>query len=205
MTVAPAESLIAREDNLSLYFRAAVQKATAKLEVTLQANSEFYLVQLLGDFCFSEKFFSKSDDTFESEPLALMLKRALDSDSLAGRISSFKRLGDRALFLAGCFPEHARRRMVDRNYFIDMGSGAYQSLATMFNTRNAFTEIYGELGHKFAGCAELLAEVKRASRGNRNEDLLHFYERWLATGSRDLEQILQRAGIPTNSRTPSIS
>lgn len=194
--------------NLVEFFRTALQHASTTLDISLAEHSEYYLVNLLHDFQRSERFFTKDGDRFEDTPLAQLLERALHSESLATRIRIFKRLGDTSLFVAGLFPDRARRRLVDLDYYIGMGSGAYQSLATMFGTQDVFTDIFAELGTKFGTCVDLLTHVRSSmgrSTARHDADLLEFYERWLRTGSKQLERVLIKAGIPTHGRPPTIT
>lgn len=191
---------IEHHNGLAEYFRNALQHAAGRLDVSLTEHTEYYLVSLLENFQRSEKLFSKEGDHFEETPFAIMLERAVHSDSLGTRIKLFKRMGDTALFFAGLFPDRASHRTVDVDYFIGMGSSAYRSLSTMFNTKDVFTDIYSELGTKFSSCVEIFSVVKKGDATERNADLLEFYERWMHTGCKQLEKILQRAGIPTHQR-----
>lgn len=192
--------LIHRQHNLTEYFREMVDRTTASLAVQLAETSQYYLVNLLNGFHRTEKFFAKDADHYDETPLAILLERAVHGDSPSTRIRNLQRLGDTALFVAGYFPQRTRRRLVNADYYIGMGGGAYLSLASMFNTGETFSEIYGELGEKFANCVNIIAEVKRAARGQCNEDLLAMYERWLDSGDTALERILNREGIATNER-----
>lgn len=189
--------------NLTEYFREMLQRAATHLRVGLAEASEFYLVNLLNDCRKTEQVFAREGDRFDEVPLAMMLERAVHSESLAERIRQFKRLGDTSLFMAGYFPQRAKRRMVDLDYYVRMGGGAYLSLASCFTGSDTFREIFGELGEKFSVCVDLLAEVRRqgtATDGTANRDLLALYERWLETGSAQLERLLQKEGLLTDAR-----
>ncbi|MBI4237824.1 MAG: hypothetical protein HY696_05325 [Deltaproteobacteria bacterium] len=189
--------------NLTEYFREMLQRAATHLRVGLAEASEFYIVNLLNECRKTEHLFAREEDRLDDTPLAVLLERAIHSENLAERIRQFKRLGDMSLFIAGYFPQRAQRRLVDLDYYIRMGGGAYLSLASCFTGGDTFKEIYGELGEKFAVCVDLLAEVRRqgsSADGASNKDLLALYERWLETGSAHLERLLQREGLPTESR-----
>jgi hypothetical protein len=186
--------LVKSQENLTEFFRDQVGLATEKLDVQLDTHAEYYLVNLLNDFRRTEQLFEFVGDSLDDVPLAMMLERAVHGESLPTRIRFFKQLGDRALFVAGCFPERTSRH-TNAEYYITMGSGAYSSLSTLFSTQDTFTDIFAELGDKFAGCVEVLTEVQRGGR-QTNVDLIDFYERWLETGSDRLGRILEREGIP---------
>ncbi|MBI2344117.1 MAG: hypothetical protein HYV02_07275 [Deltaproteobacteria bacterium] len=194
--------LVSDHASLREYFRTEVNTAAERLQVQLADHAEFYLVNLLDEFRRTEQLFELVGETLEDVPLAVLLERAVHGDHLPTKIRSLRQLGDRALFVAGYFPERTNR-VVNRDYFIQMGSGAYQSLATLFHVRDAFAEVYTELGGKFPDCVLLIDEVQRAGRGENNRDLLRYYETWLATGCERLAHILQKAGIPLSERKPS--
>ncbi len=191
----PRELLVEQHQNLTEYFRDQVVRATSKFAVNLASHAEYYLVNLLHEFRRTEQLFNVLGDSYEEIPLAMILERAVHGEDTATKIRLFKQLGDRALFVAGCFPQRAER-IVDTKYYITMGSGAYQSLSSMFDGQDAFAEVFTELSEKFPVCVEILSEVQRAGRKGSHEDLLLFYERWLQTKNEHLAKILEREGIP---------
>lgn len=193
--VTPHDVLVEQHQNLTEYFRDQVVRATSKYSVALASHSEYYLVNLLHEFRRTEQLFEMVGESLDDVPLAMLLERAVHGDGLATKIRLFKQLGDRALFVAGCFPARTERS-VNQQYYITMGSGAYQSLSSLFDTQDAFAEVFTELGRKFPVCVEVIAEVHRAGRGSEHANLLELYERWMQTGSAELARILEREGIP---------
>lgn len=193
--VTPHDGLVEQHQNLTEYFHDQVVRATSKYSVALASHSEYYLVNLLHEFRRTEQLFEMVGESLDDVPLAMLLERAVHGEGLATKIRLFKQLGDRALFVAGCFPARTERS-VNQQYYITMGSGAYQSLSSLFDTQDAFAEVFTELGRKFPVCVEVIAEVHRAGRGSRHANLLELYERWMQTGSAELARILEREGIP---------
>jgi hypothetical protein len=187
--------LLERRKNLTEYFRDELTLASAKLDANLQEHSEFYIVNLLNDFRRTEQLFELMEEELQELPLAMILERAVHGEDQATKIRTFKQLGDRALFVAGYFPERTART-VDVDYYITMGSGAYHSLTTLFTSRDPFAEVFSELAEKFSLCVDLIGEVQRAGKGDKNADLLRYYERWLATGCKRMARILREEGIP---------
>lgn len=200
--VTPRERLVEQHQNLTEYFRDQVVRATSKFSIDLASHSEYYLVNLLHEFRLTEQLFEAVGETLEDVPLAMLLERAVHGDDLPTKIRLFKQLGDRALFVAGCFPQRTQRS-VNHTYYITMGSGAYQSLSSLFHTQDAFAEVFTELGDKFPACVEVISEVHRAGHHGTHENLLELYERWLHTGSKQLAKILAREGIPVHAAKPS--
>ncbi len=187
--------IVEQHYNLTEFFRDQVVKAATKLSLELASHAEYYLVNLLHEFRRTEQLFEAIGDTLEDVPLAMILERAIHGEDLPTRIRLFKQLGDRALFVSGCFPERTQRS-VNIQYYMQMGQGAYDSLSSLFPTKDAFAEVFTELSQKFPACVEVLSEVRRGGRNDSDTELLRFYERWLETGSQHLARILEREGIP---------
>lgn len=185
------------EANLTEFFRERVQEVFAKQEVPPSNFLEFYLVNLLQEYKKSEKLFEQQGNQVVEKPLALLLAQALDGD-LNTRILYLKKLGDSALYVSGFFAESIRRKLVDIDYYIKMGGGAYQSLAQILRAQKTFSELYDELSHRFADLVSVISEIANKTQCQTNRDILKIYQRWLETGDQKLEEILKQAGINTN-------
>lgn len=179
---------------LKEYFREEIQRATCNQNVTITDTLEFYLVNLLTSFNRTEHLFKREDDRFEDEPLALMLTRAIEGDT-ATQIRELKRLGDTSLYITGFFANYIDRKTVDANYYIGMGSCAYESLAGIFTSQKTFAELYAELSQKFSALTSILCEVSIADNLKTNMDILRLYEMWLKTGNEKMRRLLAKEGI----------
>jgi hypothetical protein len=71
-------------------------------------------------------------------------------------------VGDRCLLLAGLYPEQAERRLVSIRYFLDVGSNAYEELASALSA--GIAQLYGHLAQAFARLVRVLMEVRRHMR-----------------------------------------
>ena len=115
----------------------------------------------------------------------------------AGQVAAYRELGDRSLYLLGCFEESLQRRIVGPGYYADMGAAAYwrvqQVLQTFFS--NAFGPVFSELATQFQECVALLARVRDLHAASHPETLLRLYEEWLTTGSAEAAQRLQSRGL----------
>lgn len=77
------------------------------------------------------------------------------------RSDELRDVGDRCLLIAGLYPELAQRRRVPLGYFIDVGRGAYDQLAS--ELRAALAELYAQLARGFAQLVRVLVEVRQLS------------------------------------------
>lgn len=173
--------------------REQVQAALAQQAIAAAEMTEFYLVNLLAGF--------NADEDLLARPLAFLMLEA-EEGGPARRAQCLRRLGDTALVLAAFYAEKIRRTIMGLSYYVAMGGQAYGRLAILSN-EPVFADCYRELSTRFADVAEALSIVAPWNRAISDVDLLHIYERWLATGDEKLEALLEEGGIPTEAAKAS--
>ncbi len=183
---------------LSEYFRGLIHEALdhRKRSRSIQTPEavEFYLVNLLQGCLSTEALYPSPPEGFKEEPLALLFLKASQSRDDV-RVALLRRLGDFSLFISGFFPASLGRRLVDVDYYIQMGETAYGNLSQILVRRAALREIFTELARRFVVYADILSEVSERSRMQNHTDLLRLYEHWLKTGSERTAKLLSDAGI----------
>jgi hypothetical protein len=144
---------------------------------------------------------------FEAEAEEATLAESLQAARLrrgSERVLRLRRLGDRALFVAGWFGDSLSRRVVDLDYYGDMGRIAYTQLADSLAQQlpeRTWPSLYSELADRFGEFVDVLAEVGDRTRTSRSEDLLRLYERYVRTGSaRDRRRLLRAGQVPPDRR-----
>lgn len=190
--------------DLREFFRHSIDEALARHGIDAAVETSYYLVNLLTFFQRADRLYEVNGDHLELRPLALQYADAVAEPSSGQRNRIMRRMGDVALFVSGMFADSFNRRMVDVDYYIAMGSGAYAYLSeTMRGTRegDAFCDIFDELSHKFTDFVDVLAAV--GGRG-QSADVLRLYELWLRTGSRRALQRLRELGIEPSSASGSV-
>ncbi|MFL5299515.1 MAG: hypothetical protein ACJ79R_04120 [Anaeromyxobacteraceae bacterium] len=177
------------------YFRDLLVDALAHRQLRIQEATEYYLVNLLSENLQRERLFAP-EATGETglEPLALILKRALEGDREA-RWRNLKRLGDTSLFVSGFFGDSLARSVVDLNYYIAMGERAYDALADEPRGPSGAQELFGELSERFPQFVDLFAEIAELSDLRSNRGLVRLYERFLLTGSQRVAERLRERGV----------
>lgn len=187
--------LIAKPED---YFRELITEAIKAHKVKLKPEAEFYLVNLLSQFISTEKLYaSDTEGNLKSEPLALMIKEALETEQERARQAMLRRVGDISLYTAGFFQDSFARKVVDIDYYIEMGESAYSGVAAQAH-EEVMKQLYGELAQKFAQCVELLAEISAKTTQKTEADILRLYELWMRTGSDRAAKALKEAGIMPN-------
>ena len=180
------------------YFKELVESAVSRQQIRANELTTYYLVDLLCRFMRPDQRIPFSDDP--GEPLALRLRRALESGGLEQR-ARLRNLGDFSLFMSGFFSDSFRRRAVDVDYYVSMGAYAYGSLSR--READAFGEVFSELARKFVPYMDVLSEVSEHSGVRSSTDVLRLYEKWLRTGSpRDGQRLADRGILPNGSIGP---
>ena len=177
------------------YFKDLVESALARQHVRPTELTSYYLVDLLCRFVRPDHRIPFYDDT--REPLALRLRRALESGGMEQR-ARLRNLGDFSLFTSGFFSDSLNRRSVDLDYYVSMGEYAYGSLSR--RDTDAFGEVFTELARKFVAYMDVLSDVSERTGAGGSTDVLRLYERWLRTGSpRDGQRLADRGVVPNAS------
>lgn len=180
------------------YFRELVVEALGHQNVTIRPESEFYLVNLLNQFMTTDRLYRRdAEGNAREEPLAFMVKEALEQPQAEAQRALFRQVGDVSLYVAGFFQDSLNRKLVDVDYYIDIGGTAYQQVAIRVE-EEAMRLLYQELAEKFSSFVEVLAEVSDKTTQKSEKDLLRMYELWVRTRSERAAKALQEAGIIPN-------
>jgi hypothetical protein len=178
-----------RRESALEYFKELVDEALAHQRIAAQELTTFYVVQLLAGFL--QRPANESD-----EPLAFQLARALESGGVQQR-TSLKQIGDVSLFISGFFSDSLRRKLVDVDYYVNIGGVAYGMLSR--RETDTLSPVFAELAENFVSFVDVLSEVSERSSCGSNSDLLRLYERWLKTGSVRSGQLLVQRGVVPNA------
>lgn len=172
------------------YFHELLTAALSKKKVSTRPETEFYLVNLLNQFLLS--------DRFRNEPLAFLLKEAMETSQAEEQKDIFQYVGDVSLYVAGFFPDSLNRKLVDVDYYIEMGGSAYRNAASLCQSRPT-RDTFEELSDNFPRFVEVLAVASDRTSSRSETDLLRMYELWLRTKSERAANALQEAGIIPNA------
>ncbi len=184
--------------NLRDYFRESIDAAIEHQGVKVDPHAAHYVVNLLTLFSRSDDLYQDHGHSYGIKPLALMMVDAADAPTVAERNFSLQRIGDVALFIAGFFADSLAHKIVDLDYYINMGGNAYGSLSQ--EIRGTFrgqvlAGVYRELARKFQIVVDVLNEVRDSARQSSDIDLLRTYEVWLLTGSKRAAELLKQNGV----------
>lgn len=183
--------------NLREFFRDSLHGALVKQRVSVEDQTEHYVVNLLTLFARSEALFDSTPLGLRLKPLAAILGEALEARCCAERNRALQRLGDVSLFVAGFFAHSFAARLIDVDYHIAMGGRAYAALAEVSSRGRVrvLGAVFAELAEKFQPMVDALNELSETSYSHSDRDILRLYEIWLRTGSARSYALLKRLGV----------
>jgi hypothetical protein len=169
--------------SVDAFFHEVLTDALESMRVDATEPAGWYLVSLLGDFTRAR---------LPDEPLAMKLAQSASSD-LGERVKTLKEVGDTSLYVAGFFAESLSRKLVDADYYIGLGRGAYAELAGRLGS-HSITDVYRELAENFPGFVEVIAEVRRRV-DFAGADIVKLHEQWVRTRDAWIEKKLRALGV----------
>jgi len=183
------------------YFYELVAGAFSKRSFRPTAETEFYLVNLLNQFMTTDALYTRNaEGKHQQEPLALLVKEAVEMPAPEAQRTLFRQVGDLSLYTAGFFQDSLNRKLVDLDYYIDMGGHAYREAASRHEEAK-LRIIFEELGQRFGKFVDVLADVSDLTMVRTERNLLRLYENWITTKSERAERLLNEAGIIPNANT----
>jgi hypothetical protein len=197
MQASSGSACVVAVTNLGEFFRDALHGALAAQRIAVEEDTEHYVVNMLTLFARAERLHDSTTEGRGLKPLVQMFSEALEAATAAERDLALQRLGDISLFMAGFFARGFARRLVDVDYHIAMGGGAYGALAHSLERgrRRAAAQVFAELAAKFQLLVDALGEISDAAYVYTQRDVLRLYEIWLKTGSVRARRLLRRLGI----------
>ena len=193
-------SKVIQQTNLRHFFQESVSQALKHQNLHAREYTIVYLVNLLTCFSRSENLFEiePASGGLALKPLAGFYKDAINAGTSFERDIALQRLGDIALFIAGIFSQSLQKKLVDVDYYVNMGGHAYSYLADIKQRKlngGALGDIFSELADKFTGFVDVLGEVGEGMQAPGDTGLLRLYEIWLRTGSKRAQDQLMKQGL----------
>ncbi len=180
------------------FFHELVDEALKTKKYKPSTETQVYLVNLLNQFLSSDRLYTRdAEGNVKDEPLAILVKEALEQPEIEAQKSLFRYIGDVSLYTAGFFQDSLSRKVVDVDYYIGMGGTAYRQVAARIPEKPV-QGLYQELAEEFPLWVDVLAEVSDKTTQKTETNLLRIYETWIRTKSERAAKTLKEAGILPN-------
>ncbi|MCI5071688.1 hypothetical protein MRY82_01935 [bacterium] len=182
-------------EQLEKFFSKRIFSILEQHNLDLDEFIQIYMVSLCLKAVRSENIFS-----FDSEgevPLAFSWGKAIKEASQFKRFKDLVAVGDRSLYVAGFFSDYFNQQLFDIDYYIQMGSLAYEQASDIQTRLNQEKEIkiFSLLAKHFKDLVFIMSELSEDMNMTNNKNLLALYERWLATKNKHLLKRLKEKGI----------
>src|SRR6187551_1992239 len=166
------------------FFQDEVERAFRDEGLAPGVMVEHYVVQLLAGYAVRQ---------IESTPLALRMLAAAGAP-LRERRRHLRRIGDTSLYVSGFWSESLEGRVVDVDYYIEMGGSAYGELAR--EGASGSSEPLGEVAVNFVRFVGALALIsRRVATPTSDRDILRLYRQWQRTKSANAAARLAALGV----------
>ncbi len=177
------------------FFVDEIEAAEEKLGLKLGPHSKLYLLHLLKHLSESEDFFYS--EIVQDKPLGVVLLEALHKN-IFEKTRELKAVGDLALIFSGLYPEFLTRRLLDIDYFINLGRRSYHLLSDTYSpyrSKQELFRLYSQLVTDFVRLIEILTEISGDLKFMDYSDVAKALSRWEKTRVRKYLEILASKNI----------
>jgi hypothetical protein len=170
------------------FFEREVDQACRDEGFEADRMTAHYLVHLLAAY---------GAQPIEDRPLAIRLLEAIGASPRQRRVA-LREIGDTSLFVSGFWGDSLGGKLVDVDYYIDLGGTAYGELAraTAGTPGEPFGPVFGALASNFTRFVQVLMTIsRRTARGRSPRDVVRLYECWMRTKSGWAARRLAEEGV----------
>jgi hypothetical protein len=179
------------------FFKDLVRQGFAQRKLETYPHVETYLVDLLHYYLDAKNLFDPNhDESGRKIPktLAEMYLHANNAEDQLVKVELLKKLGDRSLYMSGFFGESLQRKIVDVDYYVNMGGAAYAMLASCVR-EDTTAKVYSTISRRFIDFVDVLTYISHSSLIKSNESVLRLYDRYMTTGSELAREKLTEVGV----------
>lgn len=180
------------------HFTEVVKEACVQRHVKTQPHVEAYLVQLLKFYLDSRNLHGpviEEDSNKTPQTFAEMYLQAINSE-MTKKKELMRAVAERSLYLTGFFSDSFQRKLVDIDYYVEIGSAAYLNLSS-WTKQDTLAAVYSTFSKRFQDYVEVLNYVSEKSQIQADQNVLRLYDRYLRTGSDLAREKLTELGVVT--------
>lgn len=184
------------------YFGQALDDAFSARKIKTESRVKVYLIEVLEFYLDAKNLYEKekTDEAGKRKPntLAELYLTAANAETRQ-KIELLKKLGDKSLYISGFFGDSLQRKIVDIDYYVNMGGAAYGTLSKAVDKQDPLRDVFETISKRFMDYVEALSYISQNSMISNNQSLLRLYDRYLQTGSTLAKEKLIEMGIVTLS------
>ena len=177
------------------YFAELVKEGMEFRKIHADPNVEIYLISLLNHYLDARNLFE--EPAVEArvkipKTLAELYMVAQNSEPTI-RFELLKKLADRSLYISGFFADSLQRKLVDVDYYAEMGGVAYGELANC--AQDSIAHVYRMFSKRFVEFVDVLSYISQSGQVQSDQNILRLYDRYIKTGSELAREKLIENGI----------
>ena len=184
------------------YLGQALDDAFSARKIKTESRVKGYLIEVLEFYLDAKNLYEKekTDEAGKRKPntLAELYLTAANAETHQ-KIELLKKLGDKSLYISGFFGDSLQRKIVDIDYYVNMGGAAYGTLSKAVDKQDPLRDVFETISKRFVDYVEALSYISQNSMISNNQSLLRLYDRYLQTGSTLAKEKLIEMGIVTLS------
>jgi hypothetical protein len=187
------------------FFKDIVRKGFEQRKLETFPVVESYMVNLLQHYLDAKNLFDPEyDESGRRVPktLAEMYLTANTVEDQQVKVELLKKLGDRSLYMSGFFGDSLQRKIVDIDYYVNMGGVAYATLASCVR-EDTSAKVYSTISKRFVDFVDVLTYISHNSFIKSDESVLRLYDRYMTTGSELAREKLTELGVLNLGQDPS--
>ncbi len=165
------------------YFAELVKEGMEFRKINPDPNVERYLISLLTHYLDAKNLFEeqRNEPGVKAPQTLAELYMVAQNSEPAVRLELLKKLGDRSLYISGFFADSLQRKLVDVDYYAEMGGVAYGALAD--SAQQSVAHVYRLFSRRFVEFVDVLNYVSQSGQVQTDQNILHLYDRYIKTGS----------------------
>ena len=180
------------------YFQQIVREGLETRRLSHSPRVETYLVDLLQFYLDARNLFEPEHDESGQRRPRTLAEMYLTAGLLdhAARVELLKKMADRSLYISGFFGDSLNHKIIDVDYYVEMGGTAYRDLSGAVHDET-LGHVYRALSEHFVDYVDVLTAISQNAFTQSNEDVLRLYDRYVKTGSELARAKLNEMGIAT--------
>ncbi len=177
------------------FFKDVVEEAFIQCQLKADLYIRVYLVDILKHYLFIGNLYDRKDSSGRKTRKTLAENLLTVSKMKPKeRFEKLKGLADSSLYISGFFSDSFQRKIIDIDYYIDVGKLAYQTLAQDVE-EDAFSKIYNEISIQFVNLVDVLSFISQKAEITDRENLLRTMDVYAKTRSPLREEVLMEKGV----------
>ena len=173
-------------------FKSLLNDGLQRISLRLSLPVQAYVRDLLITYIPADRLFDIDVHSGKRKLMSLAeIYLKAQKASFSERMVLLRQVGDKSLYLGGFFKEALDRKLVNVNYYINIGQKAYDHLAD----HHPHEDIFRELSSSFLDLADVLSYIYQKHSIRTDKDLLQICRNYLKTGSRVAQCQLEDHGF----------